>query len=76
MRKLGVPYPVGYELEANKDLVNQEKTIKASLGDNKIQAANNKEILALIAYLQRLGKDIKAAPQQTAANSGTNIMGN
>lgn len=76
MRKLGVPYPAGYEFEANKDLVNQEKTIKTSLGDNKIQAADNKEILALIAYLQRLGKDIKAAPQQTAANSGTTIMGN
>lgn len=74
MRKLGVPYPDGYELAANKDLDDQARQIQGSLKDNKITAADNKEILALIAYLQRLGKDIKAAPQNAA--SGANVMGN
>lgn len=77
MKKLGVPYPDGYEQKANADLNEQAKTIQASLKDSKINAQNNKEILALIAYLQRLGKDIKSAPKQTADNNASNaVMGN
>jgi cytochrome c oxidase cbb3-type subunit I/II len=35
---------------------------------DKIETPKDSEIVALIAYLQRLGKDIKAAPkEQTAA---------
>lgn len=78
MKKLGVPYPDGYEKLANKDLDGQAKMIQNSLADNKIKAADNKEILALIAYLQRMGKDIKMAPKESAAsNANSNaVLGN
>ncbi|HEV2353542.1 MAG TPA: cytochrome-c oxidase, cbb3-type subunit II, partial [Puia sp.] len=77
MQTLGVPYPAGYAGQANRDLVDQEREIKASLKGDKIITGQNKEIVALIAYLQRLGKDIKAAPAaQTAAADGRAIMGN
>ena len=78
MQTLGVPYPEGYAQQANKDLVIQEQAIKASLKSDKLNTGTNKEIVAVIAYLQRLGKDIKAAPkeQTTADNDGHAVMGN
>jgi len=59
MRKLGVPYPVGYEQQANADLDKQAKGIAADLKAQHIKVMSNKEIIAIIAYLQRLGTDIK-----------------
>jgi cytochrome c oxidase cbb3-type subunit I/II len=78
MQTLGVPYPEGYAERANEDLVKQEQSIKTTLKGDKISTGQNKEIVALIAYLQRMGQDIKAAPkQQTAsANDGHAVMGN
>lgn len=60
MQTLGVPYPEGYDKIANKDLMTQANGIRISLKIDKIQTPANKEIIALIAYLQRLGKDITA----------------
>jgi cytochrome c oxidase cbb3-type subunit I/II len=60
MRTLGVPYEVGYEHKANRDLDIQAKAIAADLQQNNIKVKSDKEIIALIAYLQRLGTDIKA----------------
>jgi cytochrome c oxidase cbb3-type subunit I/II len=60
MRKLGVPYPEGYEAKANADLTLQSKKIAENLAKDGIQVKNSKEIVALIAYLQRLGTDIKS----------------
>ena len=59
MQKLGVPYPEGYDKIANDDLKKQAEQIAASLKKDKIKADPNKEIIALIAYMQRLGTDIK-----------------
>jgi cytochrome c oxidase cbb3-type subunit I/II len=60
MRKMGVPYPEGYENVANKDLEKQAKGIADKLKkDNNIEVLSSKEIIALIAYLQRVGTDIK-----------------
>ncbi|MDI9365674.1 MAG: cytochrome-c oxidase, cbb3-type subunit I [Flavobacterium sp.] len=59
MRKLGVPYAEGYENEANKDLQKQAQGIADNLKKDKIEVSGKKEIIAMIAYLQRLGKDIK-----------------
>ena len=59
MRDIGVPYPPGYEKAANKDLAKQEEAITLDLQKNGIVTEPNKEIIALIAYLQRLGTDIK-----------------
>jgi cytochrome c oxidase cbb3-type subunit I/II len=63
MRTLGVPYPKGYEKIANSDLEKQAKKIQANLKKDGIQVSDKKEIIAMIAYLQRLGTDIKASAQ-------------
>ena len=60
MKKLGVPYAEGYENIANDDVDLQGAKIQKSLAAEKIDVAPNDEIVALIAYLQRLGTDIKA----------------
>jgi cytochrome c oxidase cbb3-type subunit I/II len=69
MKRLGVPYPANYENQAAKDMENQANEITKNLmSDEKvkqfveaeeIEQLNDREIIALIAYLQRLGKDIK-----------------
>lgn len=68
MRKLGVPYPKGYDQLANADLMKQADSIAANLKKDKIETASDKEIIALIAYLQRLGRDIQAEPKPVAEN--------
>ena len=68
LRRVGVPYPEGYENgPAQKDLQAQAAKIVADLKQGSVNCDTNKEIIALIAYLQRLGTDIKAAPITTAA---------
>jgi cytochrome c oxidase cbb3-type subunit I/II len=64
MQTLGVPYPAGYDKTANKDLMTQANGIRISLKMDKIETPKDAEIVALIAYLQRLGKDIKATAKQ------------
>lgn len=61
MQTLGVPYPAGYDKIANDDLQAQAKTIQASLKKDGIECSDKKEIIAVIAYLQRMGRDIKAS---------------
>jgi cytochrome c oxidase cbb3-type subunit I/II len=73
MRTLGVPYAKGYEQKALSDLRAQAHTIAADVVNNlpkevqkginteqEIKKLERKEIIALIAYMQRLGVDIKA----------------
>ena len=59
MRKMGVPYSEGYEATANDDLKKQADQIAGNLREDKIAIPPEKEIVALIAYLQRLGKDTR-----------------
>jgi len=66
LRKLGVPYKEGYEedndgkgAEAIGDLRMQAKGIVESLAADGFETEAEVEIVALIAYLQRLGTDIK-----------------
>ena len=58
MKKLGVPYSNQEVNDAVKDLNTQAKAIQANLAAEKIKVSQDKEIIALIAYLQRLGTDI------------------
>jgi cytochrome c oxidase cbb3-type subunit I/II len=61
LRKVGVPYAPGYENgQAMADLKAQAGQVVANLATGSIQAEPDREIVALIAYLQRLGTDIKA----------------
>ncbi len=59
MRTLGVPYPEGYEEEAMADLDAQSNEIVKTLAESGIEVKKDREIIALIAYLQRLGTDIQ-----------------
>ena len=63
MQSLGVPYPDGYDQRANRDLRSQAETIAHDLATAGAPVDPGKEIVALIAYLQRLGTDIKTAQQ-------------
>ncbi len=65
MRTLGVPYEKGYEDKANADLEKQAATVVANLKKDGITVGDKSEMVALIAYLQRLGTDIK---QNTTAS--------
>ena len=67
LQKLGVPYPEGYAEQANADLSRQADSIATNLMKQKIEVPANREIIALIAYLQRLGTDIKVT--ETASNA-------
>jgi cytochrome c oxidase cbb3-type subunit I/II len=66
LRRIGVPYETGYEEIANDDLDKQAQGIITSLKADGIEVASEAEIIALIAYLQRLGTDIKTPT--TASN--------
>jgi cytochrome c oxidase cbb3-type subunit I/II len=68
MQTLGVPYEQGFAEKANDDLMIQADEIATELKMNKIKASSKKEIIALIAYLQRLGTDLKKAPEKEVKN--------
>lgn len=65
LRTVGVPYAEGYEDIAVEDLEAQAEQITQGLRENGfdqiegIQITSDKKIIALIAYMQRLGIDIK-----------------
>lgn len=69
MQTLGVPYKYQYDMQSVNDLKLQAKDIVANLQadddvrkmiqSEDIKNLESKEIIALIAYLQRLGTDIK-----------------
>jgi len=61
MRTLGVPYTDADVDQALARLQEQQQQIGADLEANGIQGAADKEIVALIAYLQRMGTDTKPA---------------
>jgi len=58
MQTLGVPYPEGYDQQAVADAKAQAEGLVADLANNNIKVDYDKEIIALIAYMQRLGVDI------------------
>ncbi len=63
LRKIGVPYPYDFEFDAVDSAKAQAKTVAADLATSGMKGIDaNKEIIALIAYLQRLGTDIKKMP--------------
>ena len=74
MRKLGVPYEEGYENKVLEDMDKQATGIAQSIlkdlkkgeySSDKVNELKKKEIIALIAYLQRLGSDIHNTTEQT-----------
>lgn len=66
LRKLGTPYPKDFEKYAIENAQEQAKKIAKNLAGQGVKDQNieDKEIVAIIAYLQRLGTDIKVQPKQ------------
>lgn len=62
MQTLGVPYTDSLVSVGRKVLMDQAIEISVGLEKSRIKVAPEKEIVALIAYLQRLGTDIKVPP--------------
>ncbi|MDP1763023.1 MAG: cytochrome-c oxidase, cbb3-type subunit I [Sediminibacterium sp.] len=69
MQTMGVPYPEGFDQKANADLMAQANVVRDRLKADKISTPANKEIIALIAYLQRVGTDIKLQAAMDALQS-------
>jgi cytochrome c oxidase cbb3-type subunit I/II len=66
LRKVGVPYTDQEIKDAPKSIAAQSQQVVANLATGSItNAPAEREIIAVIAYLQRLGTDIKAAPAAT-----------
>lgn len=67
MQTLGVPYSDGYDTQAIEDLNKQAEEVidnlkaAGTLDAEEAEAMKDKEIIAIIAYLQRLGMDIKVS---------------
>ncbi len=75
LRRLGVPYPDGYERVAGDDLRAQADRLAAGLQKGGLQVSGDREIIALIAYLQRLGKDIKSGSETPTLATLTPVHG-
>ena len=60
MQTLGVPYEEGYDQKAVDDYMVQAQTIVDELKVSGIEIEPTKEMVAMIAYLHKLGKDISA----------------
>ena len=85
LRRLGVPYRVAYEQPmlrelglpivsaARLDLTAQAERIAAGLKQAGLAVPPDREIVALIAYLQRLGTDIKAVPAPSTASAAAAV---
>ena len=58
MQSIGVPYAPDYDKMARSDLEKQAVKIMQNLNNSNVQVDADREIIALIAYLQRLGTDI------------------
>ncbi|MFI5222201.1 MAG: cytochrome-c oxidase, cbb3-type subunit I [Bacteroidia bacterium] len=63
LKSLGVPYTDDEIINCNRSLSAQAEKITAALQTEGVKCDSDKEIVALIAYLQRMGTDIKNQPQ-------------
>jgi len=59
MQTLGVPYPEGFDEEAVDDLIWQAEQIAADLKNSGIDIEPTSHMVAMIAYLHKLGGDIE-----------------
>jgi cytochrome c oxidase cbb3-type subunit I/II len=69
MQYFGAPYAEGFAESANEHLMKQAQGIADNLAQSGIEIDPRKEIIALIAYLQRLGVDITRVEGGTATSN-------
>lgn len=86
MRSLGVPYPEGFEAVVEDSLTSQAVRVATNIvnelaapedteemKNKKIANLSKKEMVALIAYLQRLGSDIHKLNEEPVKTDSTNV---
>jgi len=61
MQTLGIEYPEGYDQQAVDDLMKQAEVIVADLKASGIEVKPTSEMVAMIAYMHKLGRDIDLA---------------
>jgi len=61
MQMLGIPYPKDFDKIATEEYLKQAQLIVADLKASGVQVKPTSEIVAMIAYLHKLGKDISHA---------------
>ncbi len=71
MQTLGVPYPEGYDEQAVEELLWQADQIVAELKASGIEIEPTKEMVAMIAYLHKLGRDIEPNMNQKPDSNET-----
>lgn len=71
MQTLGVPYPEGYDQVAVDDLLQQAAGIVADLKNSGIEVSPTSQMVAMIAYMHKLGRDISLAPTANAETTNT-----
>jgi len=64
MQFLGVPYEAGYDTKAVEDYMAQAEEIVAELKASGIDANPKSEMVAMIAYMHKVGRDISAQPDK------------
>ena len=67
MQTLGVPYPEGYDEDAVDDLIWQAEQIAADLLNSGIDIEPTSHMVAMIAYLHKLGGDIETKTESNEA---------
>ena len=65
MQTLGVPYEKGYDLKATDDYMKEADKIVAELKASGVTIKPTSEVVAMIAYLHKLGRDISPAANKT-----------
>jgi cytochrome c oxidase cbb3-type subunit I/II len=73
MRELGVPYPPATADEIQTAVESQEKGIVDDLRKSGAAVEPDREIVAVIAYLQKLGKSEKVLPKGAPAKANPPI---
>ena len=61
MQTLGIPYPEEYDQVAVDDLMRQAEGIVADLKNSGIDVSPTSHMVAMIAYMHKLGRDIDLA---------------
>jgi len=69
MQTLGVPYPEGFDEKAIEDLMLQAEQIANDLKNSNIDIEPTKQIVAMIAYMHKLGRDIAPPPVEIVKSS-------
>ena len=64
MQTLGVPYPEGFDEKAVEDLMLQAEQIVNDLKNSNIDIEPTKQMVAMIAYMHKLGRDIAPPPTE------------